>query len=325
MKLLTFILFITFGQTTNCQTNLITNGSFEDIDSCYGQPAGIGFDVFEWSGCDGWSNPIASSSDLWCPFSPGGSQPPNLFTGFQYPRNGQNMAGFVVSDPALGFSNYKEYLQNELTANLTQGKTYNIRAYINLAYSDMYTCYISNFGVKFSSTKIDNNSIYWLDSLNYDAQNNFNNYFKDTTGWTEITLQYTANGTEKYMILGSFTNTMQNNILFENQCDTLGSGITGGYFYIDDVSLTEIPFIAEFPNVFTPNNDGVNDSWTPTIINVGDWNIYILNRWGNLITTLNQNNPNWTNPLESDGVYFYRFYSKDIPNEGRSGFLHLIR
>jgi gliding motility-associated-like protein len=306
--------------------NLVQNGSFEDIDSCFGNTSNLGFDVFEWSVCKGWSNPIKSSPDLWCE-NPivGIINPPQISAWYQYPRTGKNMVGIAISDPALGFSNYKEYIQNELTSNLNQGKTYNLKAYINLSYSDMYTCFISNFGVKFSSSKIVNNSIYWLDSLNYDVQNNFNNYFKDTAGWTEITLQYTADGSEKYMIFGSFTNTMKNNILFENQCDTLGSGITGGYFFIDDISLIEIPFIADFPNVFTPNNDGVNDSWTPTIISGGDWKIDILNRWGNLIATLDQNNPSWTTPQETDGVYFYRFYSKDLPNESRSGFIHLIR
>ena len=39
----------------------------------------------------------------------------------------------------------------------------------------------------------------------------------------------------------------------------------------------------EMPNVFTPNNDGVNDVFRPTYVGVKNVSGYIYNRWGEVI------------------------------------------
>ncbi len=74
------------------------------------------------------------------------------------------------------------------------------------------------------------------------------------------------------------------------------------------------------PNVFTPNNDGVND-WFGITSNVeANASIVILNRWGNVVfekefvTTPNVFEPLWdgtsagssSSGVAADGVYFYR-------------------
>lgn len=37
------------------------------------------------------------------------------------------------------------------------------------------------------------------------------------------------------------------------------------------------------PNVFTPNNDGTNDTWEPIYESLVEYDIYIYNRWGRLV------------------------------------------
>ena len=37
------------------------------------------------------------------------------------------------------------------------------------------------------------------------------------------------------------------------------------------------------PNIFTPNNDGINDVFRPTYTNVKSVNGYIYNRWGEIL------------------------------------------
>ncbi len=96
------------------------------------------------------------------------------------------------------------------------------------------------------------------------------------------------------------------------------------------------------PNVFTPNNDGIND-WFGITSNVeADASIVILNRWGNVVfekefvTTPNVFEPLWdgtsagsvTTPGSGeavDGVYFYRVKVGDEDPKAIefSGFVHL--
>lgn len=66
------------------------------------------------------------------------------------------------------------------------------------------------------------------------------------------------------------------------------------------------------PNVFTPNNDGVND-WFGITANVeAEANLVILNRWGNVVyeksfvTTPNNFQELWDGTNAVEGVYFYR-------------------
>lgn len=96
--------------------------------------------------------------------------------------------------------------------------------------------------------------------------------------------------------------------------------------------------IIEFPNVFTPNNDGVNDFYEPIYILPSEWvkikNFEIFNRWGNLLYSYEyQINvfPKWDGKLNGkdvqEGVYYYKAsYSnlKDENEESKHGYLHLI-
>jgi gliding motility-associated-like protein len=92
----------------------------------------------------------------------------------------------------------------------------------------------------------------------------------------------------------------------------------------------------KFPNVITPNNDGLNDEFN--ILNYfqtcDDFSISIFNRWGNLVFEQTQNDPTgFSGKSQSgsdleDGVYFYKliFYSGGDQKEGeKTGFIHIVR
>lgn len=97
----------------------------------------------------------------------------------------------------------------------------------------------------------------------------------------------------------------------------------------------------ELPNVFSPNNDGVNDLFKPItpefIVSrfIAKANIKIYSRWGNLVFETNNPNINWngknkqSNQLVSPGVYYYvcDLTEKRISgNEERNlmGFIHVF-
>uniref|UniRef100_UPI00404ACBB5 T9SS type B sorting domain-containing protein n=1 Tax=Flavobacterium sp. TaxID=239 RepID=UPI00404ACBB5 len=100
---------------------------------------------------------------------------------------------------------------------------------------------------------------------------------------------------------------------------------TCGYF------LSEEILIINYPNYFTPNNDGINDFWYISGMNIFEnWKISIFDRFGKLITQLNPSNIAWngtfnSNELPSTDYWFLIEYQENgISRTFRSHF-SLIR
>ncbi|MEC9208880.1 MAG: gliding motility-associated C-terminal domain-containing protein [Bacteroidota bacterium] len=86
--------------------------------------------------------------------------------------------------------------------------------------------------------------------------------------------------------------------------------ITNIYGCTDSIinHLTISPIYSVFiPNAFTPNNDGDNDYFYPSIIGSNSYNIKIFNRWGEII--YNEENGKWDGTIDddviTDGIYSY--------------------
>ncbi len=91
---------------------------------------------------------------------------------------------------------------------------------------------------------------------------------------------------------------------------------------------TSFPF--KIPNVFTPNNDGENDLYFVTSTGLEDYNLLILNRWGNVVFETSDPEEGWDGTINgnpcSEGVYFYKLTAKQNNNEiKKHGFLTLVR
>lgn len=108
-----------------------------------------------------------------------------------------------------------------------------------------------------------------------------------------------------------------------NQCGT----------YSDTAFLTTEVCVIEFPNVFTPNADGPNDTWHA--LNQPDgfatFKCQIFNRWGNLMYEYDNVAGSWdgknsSGNMASEGVYFYTVVAntKNGKEITRQGFFHLI-
>jgi gliding motility-associated-like protein len=85
------------------------------------------------------------------------------------------------------------------------------------------------------------------------------------------------------------------------------------------------------PNIFTPNNDNVNDFFYIETTNCKEISIQIFNRWGEKINALNTLTEKWDGTINgaeaTDGVYFYNYLIQDSNGkiiEGQS-FVELIR
>ncbi|MBI3509605.1 MAG: PKD domain-containing protein [Bacteroidetes bacterium] len=93
----------------------------------------------------------------------------------------------------------------------------------------------------------------------------------------------------------------------------------------DDTSLeviVEPEFTFYIPNAFTPNGDGINDGFYGTGIGITSYNIWIFDRWGNLIFQTNDMNQAWDGTVQGksgticqEDVYVWKVQLTDVWNK----------
>lgn len=73
--------------------------------------------------------------------------------------------------------------------------------------------------------------------------------------------------------------------------------------------------LLEMPNAFSPNDDGINDTYhAKKYQNITEFRAWIFNRWGHCLYTWNDINGSWDGKFNGrpvkDGVYFVRVKAK---------------
>jgi len=111
--------------------------------------------------------------------------------------------------------------------------------------------------------------------------------------------------------------------------------ITNNCTSTDTISITSKEcneIILEMPNVFSPNNDGVNDYFYPKEINgINQATLIIYNRWGAKLFETNNILTGWDGKYNgkdcSDGTYFWIIQYTTITNESKTlnGSLTLLK
>ncbi|MFL5752769.1 MAG: PKD domain-containing protein [Bacteroidia bacterium] len=73
------------------------------------------------------------------------------------------------------------------------------------------------------------------------------------------------------------------------------------------------------PNAYTPNNDGINDGFRGTGIGISNYNLWIYDRWGNMIFYSNELDAYWNGTVQGKGdgivqedVYVWKVKFKDL-------------
>lgn len=123
-------------------------------------------------------------------------------------------------------------------------------------------------------------------------------------------------------------------------CDTIFMDTINGAASIEIIELNPpsppiLPTVViELPNIFTPNNDGINDYFHPTLFSeIETFEITIINRWGNTIYSSKNSEFGWNGTTSSgekvsEGIYFYtcRYIENCSGKEmEQKGYLELIR
>lgn len=321
-KTIIFFFLLTFSGIA--QENLILNGDFEEYSECPD-------DWTQIERCKHVTNPClltVSTSDYFntCTQPGGPTIPGGLGGGFQYPRSGDGMVGFACLDNEN--LHYREYIQLSLSKPLECNRKYKFQGYFNL--EEYYRHTIKNIGFYFSETEL--NEADYLYNIYFPQVTDTQSLISDTVGWVPVSFEFEANGTYKYLCIGHFLRDSIDSYIEVNLDGSSPDYAT--YLLVDDVSIVEVDSpTLEFPNVFTPNDDGVNDFFGPLEgINSID-KLQILNRWGNTIAEFSKPPFEWDGKSQegrivTEGVYFYRVFLKANcveKKENYHGMIHLIR
>jgi len=311
----------------SAQQNLVPNPSFEDTITCPYHSNTINYSCHNW-----YTSLNYGSADHFCicsnkdsiifgyPFS----GVPRNFIGSQNAQHGNCYAGIATY---VGGITFKEYLSVKLIEPLKTGAKYYISFNISLADSCIYA--VKNLGVLFTSSVFNQGS---FGVPNFLPQIKFTSpaFYVDKINWILISdSNFIANGNENYLTIGSFEAFPDTTSLYfpHSFVPGIGNSYKSAYYYVDDVKIIEKSSSLIIANVFTPNNDGINDIWKVDLSGHTNIKCTIYNRWGNKIYTTTNNMIIWDGRTTSgemceDGTYFYVVTTEDKMHKG---FVQLIR
>ncbi len=120
-----------------------------------------------------------------------------------------------------------------------------------------------------------------------------------STGATGPLLSISAPGTYSVTATGTCINATSSVVISAGDCDT--------YVFV--------------PDAFTPNNDGINDVFLPSLAGpVDSYELYIFDRWGERIATITDRAEGWdgsyNNVASQDGVYVWTLHYKVLAPTG---------
>jgi gliding motility-associated-like protein len=113
--------------------------------------------------------------------------------------------------------------------------------------------------------------------------------------------------------------------------------VVNQYGCIDDTTIiveVEPDFAFFIPNAFTPNGDGINDGFFGAGYGIIKYDIWVFDRWGNLIFTTNDINQAWDGSVQGKGgdlaqidVYVWKVVLTDVFDKKHKfiGHVSLIR
>ncbi|MDD2799673.1 MAG: gliding motility-associated C-terminal domain-containing protein [Bacteroidales bacterium] len=94
--------------------------------------------------------------------------------------------------------------------------------------------------------------------------------------------------------------------------------INGKWSNIAEVVVTVSPINLDIPNVFTPNGDGVNDTFAiGGLANFDNASLYIYNRWGAQVYADTNYRNDWTGYGLNEGTYFFVLFLKNGTKSNR--------
>ena len=333
MKTVLVLFFILNSLFTSAQ-NLVVNGDFELYDSCpqlIGSVNGFLQSAYNphleattdyYNSCDIQPDPCIDFGHVGIPLNS---------AGYQYAQSGNAYIGLIV----YGFAETsREYIVIPLVSTLEKDSIYTIS--FGVSKPEIFGIATDAIMVAFSNSALPIEPI-GFGVLPLEGIKMADVPIHDYENWTQLTKQYKAKGNENYIVIGNFLSddetTLEESSFLPWVCSSTvyyGNEFDS-YYYIDNVSVEKAPLFEFFPNVFTPNGDGINDRFVNLIHGYKILEASIFNRWGNSVYISENGVFNWdgtfNGELCTNGVYFYTALLED-ENSGeilqKQGFFSLI-
>jgi hypothetical protein len=229
LLLLAFCPFVLNAQTGN----LVRNGGFES-DATHPINTWLKENPIGTQLVDGWKTPTLATPDYY-------NSDESTCDGFPVAvaRTGTGRGAIICGmlNQLPGVQNYKEYLQGELTSPLQAGKEYAVSFWVTLDCASPQAS--TGIGAYFSSERVTQNS---KERLPYKPQVISYEHITYKDGWTLISGTFKADGGEKYMTIGSYSDTtiIQLSMLGTRPMTYVASPHIGMhvYYYVDDVCVS---------------------------------------------------------------------------------------
>ncbi|PCJ81288.1 MAG: hypothetical protein COA49_06130 [Bacteroidetes bacterium] len=280
----------------------VLNGGFEFSETVPNESG-------QWELINSWTNAgsTIANPDYYHTFGYNGGDLPETPLAYIQPYNGYAIAGLEVS--RRSGTNMREYLMGEFSEALVVGKRYEFS--FAVANGDVYEhssagLGVSDLGVTFSTEELVQTE---RDPISTQPQFSMN-HIQYYQGWKVIKFAFTADKQFKYFTFGMFGADIDKQIqTFE------GPGRSKAYYFVDDFAIrdltselqeNDIPYRGDtsdlfnletstfVPTAFSPNNDGVNDVFMPSLRPNRGAMLRIYDRRGAMIWESSEEQPKWS-------------------------------
>jgi gliding motility-associated-like protein len=72
---------------------------------------------------------------------------------------------------------------------------------------------------------------------------------------------------------------------------------------LNQVIRVGIGYYLHIPNAFTPDNNGLNEVWKPSLRGIKSYRLRIFNRWGQMVFKSEDPNAGWSGDNAPQGTY----------------------
>ena len=230
MKSLIAVLVCVFCLYSVYAQNLVANGGFEEISGKLKEGAKV--DV-----AANWYSLTATGGDIFAEEAKEeGMKTPDNRYGREKPFSGNNYAGFTAFSYKAKAP--RSYLSTELVSPLVKGKKYCVRFQVSL--SDISKFGVNNIGAHLSQKEYNMSDSDEPLLVEANIMHSKNKVIETTVYWEPICGVYTAEGGERFLIIGNFyadkgtkTMTMKKAPQFKQ------AQIYEAYYFVDEVSVEE--------------------------------------------------------------------------------------